>query len=142
MVTCLDGYQMARQGRAGQALGISAFGSFIGGTIGTLGIMLLASPLAAMAILFGPPEYVSLVVMGFVLLTYLSAGSMMKAMMMACLGVILGSVGLDSFSGVSRFVFGFQPLYDGIGFVPVIMGILGFPRFFLMLKNNSRSVIF
>ncbi len=119
--TCLDGYQMARKGRAGAALGISAFGSFIGGTISTILLMLVAPPLANIALKFGPPEYFSLIILGFVLLIYLAAGSMVKAFMMAIFGVILGCVGMDVITGTARFVYGVPALSDGVGLVPVLV---------------------
>ena len=96
VVTCLDGYQMARQGRAGPALGISAFGSFIAGTVATILIMLVAPPLAKLALKFGPPEYFSLMFLGLTLLIYLASGSMIKALMMACVGIFLGTIGTDT----------------------------------------------
>jgi putative tricarboxylic transport membrane protein len=95
VVTCLDGYQMARKGRAGPALGIAAFGSFIAGTFGTLMIMVLAPPLSRLTLKFGPPEFVSLVFLGFTMVTYLSSGSMVKALMMAAAGLLISSVGTD-----------------------------------------------
>ena len=95
VVTCLDGYQMARQGRAGPALGIAAFGSFIAGTIGVVGLMLIAPPLAEMALKFGPPEYFSLMILGLTVLTFLASGPMWKALLMAAFGLFLGSIGMD-----------------------------------------------
>src|SRR6202795_4908266 len=95
VVTCLDGYQMARQGRAGPALGISAMGSFIAGTLSVLGIMLLAPPLTAVALRFGPPEIFALLLLGFTMVTYLTAGSKLKAVAMALLGLPLGTIGPD-----------------------------------------------
>jgi len=92
VVTCLDGYQMARKGRAGPALGIAAFGSFIAGTIGLIGLMLVAPPLASIALRFGPPEYFSLMCAGLTVLIYLASGSIVRALMMAAFGVILGCI--------------------------------------------------
>ena len=125
VVTCFDGYQMARQGRAGPALGISAFGSFIAGTVGVVGLMLLAPLLASFALLFGAPEYFSLMVMSMTLVTYLSRGSQLKALMMAGLGLILGSIGLDAVTAKPRFTYDIMVLRDGIGVVPVVMGLFG-----------------
>src|SRR5512138_119309 len=125
IVTCLDGYQMARQGRAGPALGIAAFGSFIAGTFAVLFLTFLAPPLAKVAIAFGPPEYFCLMVLGITLIIYLAHGSMIKALMMACTGLILSYVGLDYISGYERFTYGYPTLEDGIGLVPVAMGIFG-----------------
>ncbi len=125
VVTCLDGYMMARKGRAGPALGISAFGSFIAGTVSTIGLIFFAPPLANFALKFGPAEYFSLMVMAMTIVTYLAQGSMRKALMMGALGVLVGIVGMDSISGKPRFTFGIPDFYDGIGFVPIIMGLYG-----------------
>jgi len=125
VITCLDGYQMARKGRAGPALGIAAFGSFIAGTISVLGLMLVAPPLAKFALAFGPPEYFSLMLMGIVVLIYLASGSILKALMMAVFGLLLGTVGMDAISGTQRLTFGVLELADGIGLIPAIMGLFG-----------------
>ena len=125
VVTCLDGYQMARRGRAGPALGISAFGSFIGGTFSILALMFLVFPLAQAALQFGPPEYFSLVCMSMTVLIYLAKGSVSKAIVMILLGLILSTVGIDLISGIARFAFGSSTLTDGIGIVPLAMGLFG-----------------
>ncbi|OHE24621.1 MAG: transporter [Syntrophus sp. GWC2_56_31] len=125
VVTCIDGYKMARQGRAGPALGISAFGSFIAATFSTIVLMFMAPPLAKMALRFGPPEYFSLMVLGLTLLTYLSSGPMSKALLMAGVGLFLGTIGVDSLTGTTRFTFDIPVLMDGVGLVPVVMGIFG-----------------
>src|ERR1700694_5650563 len=125
VVTCLDGYQMALQGRAGPALGIAAFGSFIAGTASVLGIMLLAPPLTKVALSFGPPEIFGLLLLGFTMVTYLTAGSKLKAVAMALLGMLLGTVGLDPISAAPRFTYGSVTLGDGLGLVPIIMGLFG-----------------
>jgi putative tricarboxylic transport membrane protein len=125
VVTCIDGYQMARQGRAGPALGISAFGSFIGGTFSVLALMVVAPPLAEMALKFGPPEYFSLMVLGLTLLAYLSSGPISKALLMAGVGLFLGTIGVDTLTGTTRFTFDTVTLMDGVGLVPVVMGIFG-----------------
>jgi putative tricarboxylic transport membrane protein len=125
VITCLDGYQMARKGRAGPALGIAAFGSFIAGTVSVLGLMLVAPPLAKFALAFGPPEYFSLMLMGIVILIYLASGSILKALMMAVFGLLLGTVGMDAISGTQRLTFGVLELADGIGLIPAIMGLFG-----------------
>ncbi len=138
VVTCLDGYQMARQGRAGPALGISAFGSFIAGTAAIFGLILLAPPLAAFALRFGPAEYFSLMVTGLVLLAYLAHGSMVKGLMMAAAGLILGTVGLDTITGVARFTFGATVLSDGLGFIPVAMGLFGVAEVLANLEELGR----
>ena len=139
VVTVLDGYQMARQGRAGAALGISAFGSFIGGSITIVAMMLLAPPLANVALKFGPPEYFSLIILGFMLLTYLSAGSMIKALMMAAVGIIIASIGMDEITGACRFCYQIQALYEGVGLVPVIIGLFGVSEVFINLDEEVKQ---
>ena len=120
VVTCLDGYQMARQGRAGPALGISAFGSFIAGTFSVLGLIVLAPTLADFALKFGPPEYFALMIMGLTVVAYLARKSMIKALMMTVLGIILGCVGLDPITATPRFTFGILELTDGPGDLPSV----------------------
>ena len=142
VVTCLEGYQMARRGRAGPALGISAFGSFIGGTISIIGLMLVAPPLAEGALKFGPPEYFSLMVLGMTMLIYLASGSIPKALMMAVLGVVLGIIGIDPTSGVQRFTFGILELNDGIGLVPLVMGLFGVSEVLLNVEQSLKREIF
>ena len=142
VVTCLDGHAMARQGRAGPALGIAAFGSFIAGTLSIVVLTLLAPLLVKVTLSFGPPEYFSLMVLGTTLVTYFTQGSMVKALMMALVGVLLGSVGVDSISGRYRFTFGIQTLMDGVGLVPVIMGLFGVSEVLLNLEHlaSQRAV--
>ena len=113
VVTCLDGYKMARQGRAGPALGMAAIASFIAGTFAVLGLMLVAPSLARFAVKFGPAEYFSLMVLGLSILAYLSHGSLVKALIMACFGLALGLIGLDSITGVPRLTFDRMELVDG-----------------------------
>ena len=139
VVTCLDGYQMARQGRAGRALGISAFGSFIAGTLSIFGLMLLAPLLASMALQFGPPEYFSLICLGLTLLTYLASGSIIRAFMMAAFGIITGCIGQDPHTGSSRFVFGIPDLLDGIGLAPFVMGLFGISEVFLNIEQQLKD---
>jgi len=141
-VTCLDGYQMARQGRAGPALGISAFGSFIAGTIGIFGMTLMAVPLANLALRFGPPEYFALMCLGMVVLTFLSSTSMIQALMMACFGILVGTVGTDTVSGTTRFSFGIVELMDGVGLVPVVMGLFGISEMLLNIETKIDRTIF
>ncbi|MDI6762356.1 MAG: tripartite tricarboxylate transporter permease [Thermodesulfobacteriota bacterium] len=138
VVTCLDGYQMAQQGRAGPALGIAAFGSFIAGTLSILGLMLLAPPLSKFALRFGPPEYFTLMVLGLTILIYLAHGSMSKALVMAAFGIILGLVGLDSINARPRFTFGKMELIDGVGLVPVVMGLFGVSEVLLNIEQVVR----
>ncbi len=137
VITCLDGYQMAKQGRAGAALGMAAFGSFIAGTLGIVGLMFFATPLAKFALRFGPPEYFGVIVLGLTLLTYLSHGSVLKALMMGILGIILSCVGLDHIHGSPRMTFDLLQLWDGIDMVPLAMGLFGISE---ILMNIEESV--
>lgn len=143
VVTCIDGYQMARQGRAGPALSISAIGSFVAGTFGVLVLTAIAKPLARFALRFGPPEFAALAFLGFVVLSRLSGGSLLKAYSMVILGFMLSTVGMDQTSGTSRFTFGFQPLIQGLEFVPVIMGLYGLAEVIkgVMEKDNPVTVL-
>ena len=135
VITCLDGYQMARQGRAGAALGISAFGSFIAGTIGVMGLMVVAPPLAEFALKFGPPEIFALVFLAFTLVAFLSSGSMVKSLMMAVLGLLLATVGQEAITAIPRFTFGSVNLQAGLDLVPVIMGLFGVSEVLLSLEE-------
>ncbi len=141
VVTCLDGYQMARKGRPGPALGIAAFGSFIAGTCGVIGLQALAPPLVSAALRFGPPEYFSLMILGFVILTYLAQKSMMKALMMAGAGILLGTVGLDSMTGIPRFTFNVPDLLDGVGLAPLAMGLFGISEILLNVEKKIKHEI-
>lgn len=141
VVTCLDGYQMARQGRAGSALGIAAFGSFIAGTIGLIGLQFIAEPLSAVALKFGPPEYFALILLGFMFISYLSHGSMLKAGLMAFLGLILSSVGLDPITAQQRMTFGVLNLYEGLGVAPLAMGLFGVAEVFNSLEKTISTKI-
>ena len=125
VVTCLDGYQMARQGRAGRALGISAMGSFIGATLSILLMSVVAPALADFALRFGPAEYSSLVFMGLMMTVYLGGESILKGLLMGVFGLLLSMVGLDPVLAVPRFTFGLTPLLDGIDFVVAAMGLFG-----------------
>jgi putative tricarboxylic transport membrane protein len=142
VVTCLDGYQMARQGRAGPALGISAFGSFIAGTFATLALMLVAPALANFALRFGPPEMFSLMVLALTLITFMSSGSQVKGLAMATLGLFLGSIGLDIFTNVDRFVFGYNFLLEGLGIVPVIVGLFGVAEVLSNLEVQLKAEVY
>ena len=139
VVTTLDGYQMALKGRAGPALGIAAFSSFIAGTIGVIGLQLLAPPLVAVALRFGPPEYSSLMILGFVVLTYLAQKSMAKALMMAGVGIILGTIGLDTMTGMPRFTFRIPELLDGVGLAPLAMGLFGISEILLNVEKKIKQ---
>jgi len=125
VVTCLDGYAMAQKGRAGPALAIAAIGSFIAGTFSVVALMFVAPPLARFALRFGPPEYVALIALAIITLSYMSGGSMLKSTAMALVGFFLGMVGIDRLTGYSRFDFGLAELGDGIGVVPVGIGLFG-----------------
>jgi putative tricarboxylic transport membrane protein len=142
VITCIDGYQMARQGRAGPALGIAAIGSWVGGTLSVIGLMLVAKPLANAALSFGPPEYFALMCTGLIILTYLTQGSMIKALMMALVGILLGSVGIDMITGVPRFTFRIGELSDGVGIIPVVMGLFGIAEVFSNLDTVMERQIF
>jgi len=142
IVTCLDGYQMARKGRAGPALGISAFGSFIGGTLCVIGLMLVAPPLANFALRFGFPENFSLVCLGLVIVSFLARGSMAKAMMMAAFGLFLGTVGIDIMMGVPKFTFGIKSLMDGVGLLPAAMGMFGVSEVILNIEEGVKQEVF
>lgn len=139
VVTMLDGHKMALQGRAGPALGIAAFGSFIAGTIGILGLMLLAPPLAKVALKFGPPEYFALMIMGLVILTYLAQKSMVKSLMMAGVGILAGMVGMDTMTGMPRFTFDVPDLLDGIGIAPLAMGLFGISEILLNVERKIKQ---
>ncbi|MBI5603274.1 MAG: tripartite tricarboxylate transporter permease [Deltaproteobacteria bacterium] len=135
VVTCLDGYQMAKKGRAGPALGIAAFGSFLAGTFATIMIMLLAPPLAGIALKFGPPEFVGLVFMGLIMVTYLSSGSMAKALMMAVVGLLISFIGTDIVTGRERFTLGIPTMAGGFDMVPIVMGLFGISEVLLNLAS-------
>jgi len=141
VVTCMDGYPMTLKGRAGPALGIAAFASFIAGTFSIIGLTLVGPFLAGMALKFGPPEFFSLMVVGITVLSYLSTGSMVKALMMAAVGMILGGVGMDSISGDYRFTFNIYALLDGIGLVPVVMGLFGISEVLVNLETEIEGTI-
>ena len=141
VVTCIDGYQMAKKGRAGAALGVAAIGSFVAGTFGVIGLTAMAPPLAEAALKFGPPEYFSLTVLGLLLATYLAGASPLKGLTMAILGLILGSVGLDPLSGAVRFDFGIANLQSNIDFVTVAMGLFGVGEILITLERTEAVSI-
>jgi putative tricarboxylic transport membrane protein len=142
VVTCLDGYQMARQGRAGPALATAAIGSFFAGCVATLIIAVAAPPLAEVALKFGPSEYFSLMVLGLVAATVLARGSLIKAIAMVVFGLLLGIIGTDVNSGVLRFTFGIPELSDGIGFVVVAMGMFGTAEIIANLEQGEHREVF
>src|ERR687892_855591 len=137
VMTCIDGYAMTQRGRAGPALAISAIGSFIAGTLGVVGLMLLAPTLAAFALRFGPPEYTALLVMGFFILAYMSGGSILKTLAMAAFGLLLGMIGIDAMSGYTRFSFGIIELGDGVGIVPVAVGLFGISEILMVAGQGE-----
>jgi putative tricarboxylic transport membrane protein len=142
VVTALDGHQMARQGRAGVALGIAAIGSFFAGTVATLVIAALGAPLTKLALIFGPTEYFSLMVMGLVFAVVLARGSILKAIAMILVGVLLSTVGLDLETGEERMTFGLPFLSDGIDFAVLAMGIFGIAEIMRNLDHTEhRDVV-
>ncbi len=142
VMTCLDGYQMARQGRAGPALAIAAIGSFFAGTVGTLLIALFGPPLAEIALKFGAPEYFSLMLMGLVAAAVLAQGDMVKSLAMVVVGLLLGIVGTDVNTGVQRFTFGISDLSDGIGFIVVAVGVFAIGEIINNLGEKGERRIF
>src|SRR5229473_2782690 len=142
VVTCIDGYQMARQGRAGPALAIAAIGSFFAGTVGTLLIALFGPPLAEVALKFGAPEYFSLMLMGLVAAAVLAQGDMVKSLAMVAMGLLLGIVGSDVNTGVQRFSLGITELTDGIGFIVIAVGVFAVGEIINNLGEASQRVVF
>jgi putative tricarboxylic transport membrane protein len=142
VVTTLDGHQMAKQGRAGVALGVAALGSFFAGCVATIFIAAMGQPLTRLAQLFGPAEYFSLMVMGLVFSTVLARGSIFKAILMVFLGLMLATVGTDLETGQERMTLGIQQLSDGLEFAPLAMGIFGFAEIIRNLENpEARDVV-
>src|SRR5690348_15780562 len=141
VVTTLDGHQMARQGRAGPALAIAAIGSFFAGCVSTVLVAALAAPLTSIALLFGPAEYFSLMVLGLVFAVVLARGSVLKAIAMIIMGLLISMVGSDIETGASRMAFDVTELSDGIGFVLVAMGVFGFAEIMRNLEQESSQSI-
>jgi TctA family transporter len=142
VVTTLDGYQMARRGRAGAALSIAAIGSFFAGTVATFLLAAFAPPLAEIAFKFGPAEYFALMVLGLIAAVVLANGSIWKALAMVVLGLLLGMIGTDVNSGVARFSFDVPELSDGIEFAVVAMGMFGFAEIILNLEQRENREVF
>lgn len=138
IVTCLDGYKMARQGRAGRALGIAAIGSFIAGTVSVVFVMLLAKPAMAAALMFGPPEYFSLIAAALLMSVFLAHGSRNKALIMIATGLALSQVGLDLVTAKEKFTLGTDFLQDGIPLIPMIMGLFGLSEIFLNVERGEK----
>ncbi len=141
VMTCIDGYEMTLKGRAGPALAIAAVGSFVAGTLSIVALMFLAPPLAEFALRFGPPEMFALLVLGLLVLAYMSSGSMAKSLTMAALGLLLGMVGIDTMSAFFRFHYGVVELGDGIGVVPVAVGLFGISEILLSAGQDNKAVI-
>jgi putative tricarboxylic transport membrane protein len=141
VVTCFDGYALAKQGRAGPALGMAAFSSFIAGTFGVAVLMMIAVPLGEFALRFGPPEYFTLMLLGLALVCYLGGKSVLKSLIMAGLGLFLGTVGLDSLSGAERFTYEILVLQDGVGLVPVFMGMFGIAEVLSMMERPVEQQV-
>lgn len=139
VVTCIDGYQMARKGRAGPALGMSAFGSFIGGTVSVVAVMLISPFLAETALKFGAPEMFALLFFAFTCIGGLTGKSRAQGLLMACIGLLLGVVGTDDIQGVDRFIFGQLYLQDGIGLVPLAMGVFGLGEILYNIEKREEQ---
>jgi putative tricarboxylic transport membrane protein len=137
VMTCIDGNAMAKKGRAGAALCIAAVGSFVAGTFAVIALTLVAPPLAAFALRFGPPEYTALLVLGLIFLAYMSTSSLVRTLLMAAFGLLLGTVGIDVMTGHFRYSFDIPELGDGLGIVPVAVGLFGLGE---ILSTPSRQV--
>jgi putative tricarboxylic transport membrane protein len=138
VMTCIDGYAMAQKGRAGAALCIAAVGSFIAGTLGVVLLTVVAPPLASFALRFGPPEYTALLVLGLIFLAYMSSTSLVRTLLMASFGLLLGMIGIDVLTGHFRYSFDIPELGDGIGIVPVAVGLFGLGE---ILSTPSNTVV-
>ena len=141
VITCIDGYQMAKQGRAGAALAIAAIGSFVGGTFATIALTVVAVPLAQLALKFGSAETFALMVLGLCLVVGLAGRNLAAALLMTVFGLMLAMIGLDPVRGAPRFTFGLEPLYDGVAFVPVVMGLFGIGELLLAAEARAAQMI-
>ena len=139
VVTCLDGYAMARKGRAGAALGIAAFGSFIAGVIATMALFVVGPAMAGVALAFGPAEYTALVLLGLLLVTQLSSGSQIRALLMVELGLLLSTVGRDPIYGTERFTFGIFTLFDGLNMALLAMGLFGVSELLILAEGGAKN---
>jgi putative tricarboxylic transport membrane protein len=139
VVTCLDGYAMARKGRAGAALGIAAFGSFIAGVAVTIALFLVGPAMSGFALAFGPAEYTALVLLGLLLVTQLSSGSQSKALLMVSFGLLLSTVGRDPIYGTERFTFGIFSLFDGLNMALLAMGLFGVSELLIMAEGGAAN---
>ena len=142
VVTCLDGYQLARQGRAGPALGIAAISSFVAGTFGVVGLMFIAPPVAQFALRFGPPEYFGLMVLGLTMVVFLTGRSVIKGILATLFGLWLAGIGTDVFTAQSRFTFGHMELLDGIDFIVVSIGLFAIGEVLVNLESKTGAQIF
>ena len=142
VVTCLDGHQMAKQGRAGAALGIAAIGSFIAGTISAIGLNFFSPILVAVALKFGPPEYFGVMTLGFVVTMFMVGGSMLKALLMVAFGLFISTVGIDIVNGLERFTFGFTNMTNGFDMLAIIMGMFGISEVFMNMEQVFEREIF
>jgi putative tricarboxylic transport membrane protein len=138
VMTCIDGHAMAKKGRAGAALCIAAVGSWIAGTFGVIVLTVVAPPLATLAVKFGPPEYTALLILGLIFLAYMSSSSLIRTLLMACMGLLLGMIGIDNMTGHFRYSFDLAELGDGIGIVPVAVGLFGLGE---ILSTPSTNVV-
>ena len=141
VVTCIDGYEMAKQGRGGTALGIEAIGSIVGGIFATIALVVVAPPLAQVALRFGPPEFFALMLVGLCLITGLGGRSLLAGLTMAVLGLLIAMIGIDPVRGAPRFTLGIPSLYDALGFIPVVMGLFGVAEILLGIQQPHRQVI-
>lgn len=139
VVTALDGYQMAKQGRAGAALSIAAIGSFVAGVVSLLGLVIIAKPLSEMALKFGPAEYFSLMILGLCAVSGLAGKSMTKALMMTVLGLLLATIGLDNVSGVARFTYDMPSLYSGLEFLTIAVGLFALGEVFKTVLEKEEE---
>lgn len=139
-ITCLEGYEMSKRGRGGAALSIAAIGSFVGGSVATMGLVLVALPLTELALKFGPPEFFSLMVVGLSLVTGLAGKSLVRALIAAIFGLLIAMVGIDPVMGAPRFTFGITEMLDGFNFVPVVMGLFGISEILLNAESEARRV--
>jgi len=141
VVTCLDGYAMAKRGQAGVALGIAVFGSFIAGTVGLIGLQFVAGPLSALALKFGPPEYFAVILLGFTFIVYLAERSMIKVVLMALIGITLSLIGLDPITSQQRMTFGNIHLFEGLSVVPLAIGLFGLAEVLANLEKTASAKI-
>ncbi len=139
-VTCLDGYQMARNGRAGAALAIAAIGSFVGGTVAVAALVVVALPLSNLALQFGPPEFFALMAIGLAMVTGLAGRSMIRALLSAVIGLFIAMIGIDPVQGAPRFTYGVTQLLGGLNIVPVVMGLFGISEILLNVESPARQV--